>query len=127
MIVTLSFGLMSPLYAITCDLVVDGSKFLQASYSKGISPGSTCYETNISENLFFAFPDKACELTFSRSGWLSDGWDFKGIQGGGTFSIKMSDTDLTVIIDATGGFRLNSVTLHSDADGCEDATLATVL
>lgn len=124
---TLLLGLMSPLYALSCDLEFDGHQFLEASYSKGISPGSTCYETNISENLFFAFPDKPCELTFPQSGWLNDGWDFKGIQGDGTFSIKMSETHLTVIIDAAGGFRLNSVMLHSDADNCENATLATVL
>lgn len=123
----LLFGLIYPLYAISCDLEFDGSQFLEASYRKGLSPGSTCYETNISENLFFALPDKPCELTFPRSGWLNDGWDLKGIQGGGTFSIKMSDSDLTVIIDAAGGFRLNSIMLHSDANNCENATLATVL
>ncbi|ABM04681.1 hypothetical protein Ping_2979 [Psychromonas ingrahamii 37] len=125
--VLLLFGLIYPLYANTCDLEFDGSEFLEASYSKGISPGSTCYEINISKNLFFAFPDKPCELTFARSGWLNDGWDFKGIQGSGTFSTKISDTDFIVIIDATGGFRLNSIMLHSDADNCENTTLETVL
>ncbi|PKH04325.1 hypothetical protein CXF72_01595 [Psychromonas sp. MB-3u-54] len=125
--VLLLFGFISPLYANACDLEFDGSEFLEASYRKGLSPSSTCYETNISENLFFAFPDKPCGLTFARSGWLNDRWDLKGIQGRGTFSVKMSDTNFTVMIDAAGGFRLNSVTLHSDADNCENATLETVL
>jgi hypothetical protein len=64
-IMTLLSGLIYPLYANTCELEFNGSQFLEVSYSKGLSPGSTCYETNISKNLFFAFPDKPCELTFS--------------------------------------------------------------
>lgn len=113
--------------AISCELDFDGSQFLKESYSKGASPTSTCFETNVNENKFYAFPDKICELIFTKSGWLDDDWRFEGIQGGGTFNVKKYRGGITVELEASGGFRLNSITLHSDTADCDKTTLDMVL
>jgi len=123
----LVFGLIFPIYGISCDIEFSGTQFLNASHGRGIRPESTCLVTDISKNRFFAFPDRSCKLFFANASWLNEGWSFKRIQGGGTFISQRSNEGITVLIDAAGGFRLNSIMLSSSAANCDKVTLDKVL
>lgn len=113
--------------SFSCDIDFDGSLFLKESYSKGASPQSTCHTANAIENKFYAFPDKTCDVIFNNNGWLTQGWSFKGIQGGGTFKVHKTASSITIVLQAAGGFKLKKVTLHSNKDNCDHITLAKVL
>lgn len=119
--------LFSPLPGISCELKFDGSEFLRSSYAKGISPITNCLEANFNDNKFYSLPNKSCEVTFSKSSWLNQEWNFKSIQGSGTFSVQMDGDDLKVIIRKQGGFHLNSVTLQSQTVSCNNITVDAVL
>lgn len=111
----------------SCDVSFDGSLFLEALHRNGAVPSSTCHETNLLQNRFFAPPDEACEIVFQKIGGLTDGWKLKGIQGRGTFNIQTSESSITIRIKAGGGFRLLKVIVHSDEESCDNVTLDMVL
>lgn len=127
MIVVMIFCVSLSSNVFSCEVNFDGSLFLKALHAKGAVPSSTCHETNLPQNRFFALPDKSCEIVFPKTDWLTDGWKLIGIQGGGTFNVQTDDRSITIKIRAAGGFRLIRATVHSDEESCGNVTLDMVL
>ena len=111
----------------SCEVDFEGALFFKVLHSKGAKPNSTCYETNLFQNSFFAFPDKSCEIVLPKIYWFNEGWELKGIQGKGTFDVEILENDITIKIEAAGGFRLISVKMHSNTQSCENVTVEMVL
>ena len=118
-------GIATP--ALACIISFSGDNFLKVSQQKGLPLVSDCYRADRVNNVFYAFPAKACMIKIQSNQWLRAGWSFTDMRGKGRFVVSRDDQQITIKIEEGGGFKVESVTLSSESANCDEASLASVL
>lgn len=124
----IAIALAFPSTVLACEISFDGSKFLQASYQRGIKARAPeCHRVNLSKNTFHARPDKGCTIVLKSSSWLKNGWSFSSLKGRGSFDYDVVDDGLALTIKKEGGFVLDSITVVTSDYDCETVQMDDVL
>ena len=125
----LTLAIALPSAAGACSMKVPGNTFLSAAASRGVSFDSTrpCFKVSLSDNAIYAPPNVACQVVLLNDKWLTAGVAIQSIQGSGQFSVAVGPKGASITVKASGGFRLDSVTLKIPLDQCGELKVDDVM